>query len=114
MADEHKEHEGKGKGKGGKKAAGSKRMHLHEVRTTQAEDGSLVHHHTYKKSADDEHPMPERGPMATSSTPDEAGQHVAEQFGMNGMAQPEPAGGEEAGEGEAQGGGAPPPPEPGA
>lgn len=78
-----------------------KRKHLHEIRTTQAKDGSLVHHHTYSKGADDDHPEPERGPMATSASPDDAGAHVAEQFGMNQM-----GGGEEPAPGEGE---APPP-----
>jgi hypothetical protein len=69
----------------GKKPAGKKRLHLHEIRSTQARDGSIVHHHTYQNSADDHMTMPERGPMATSSSPEDAGQHVAEQFGMNQM-----------------------------
>lgn len=60
-----------------------KKMHLHEIRSTQAEDGSIVHHHTYKQSKEHPHTMPERGPMATSSTPEEAGQHVEDQFAMN-------------------------------
>jgi hypothetical protein len=73
MAEKEKKDE-----KGGKK----KRMHLHEIRSTQAHDGSIIHHHRYAQSKDDEPDM-ERGPMATSSSPEEAGQHVAEQFGMN-------------------------------
>jgi hypothetical protein len=59
-----------------------KRLHLHEIRSTQARDGSIVHHHVFKENADAD-PMPERGPMATSSSPEEAGQHVQEQFAMN-------------------------------
>jgi hypothetical protein len=94
------EHEG-----GGKK----KKLHLHEIRSTAAHDGSIVHHHTYKEHKDAPFAMPERGPMATSATPEEAGQHVQEQFGMNqgGGGEPEPqAGG--GGEPEAGGGGAMP------
>jgi hypothetical protein len=64
---------------------GKKRLHLHEIRSTQAHDGSIVHHATYKEHKDHPFTMPERGPMATSSTPEEAGQHVAEQFGQNAM-----------------------------
>lgn len=77
----------------------AKPHHLHEIRSTQADDGSIVHHHTYKESADAPHTMPERGPMATSPTPDDAGQHVAEQFGMNQMGggAPAPGQGEEGG-----------------
>ena len=65
------------------KAKAKKKLHLHEIRSTQAHDGSIVHHHTYKDHKDAPFPHPERGPMATSETPDEAGQHVAEQFSMN-------------------------------
>jgi len=62
---------------------GKKRLHLHEIRSTQAHDGSIVHHHTYKEHKDAPFTLPERGPVATSANPEEAGQHVAEQFGMN-------------------------------
>lgn len=74
--------EEKGKAEPKRAEGKKKRLHLHEIRSTQAHDGSIVHHHTY---ADHKGalPHPERGPMATSATPEEAGQHVAEQFGMN-------------------------------
>ena len=83
---------------GGKK----KKLHLHEIRSTQAHDGSIVHHHTFKDHKDAPFAHPERGPVATSSSPEEAGQHVQEQFAMNqggggepegdgGQAEPEPA-----------------------
>lgn len=80
-ADKREGAAGESKEGGGKK----KRMHLHEIRSTQAQDGSIIHHHTYKASADQRFSEPERGPVATSSSPEEAGQHVAEQFGMNQM-----------------------------
>jgi hypothetical protein len=96
--------EEKGGEKGGK---GKKRLHLHEIRTTQAHDGSFTHHHTYKDSKSSPYTHPERGPMATSETPEDAGQHVAEQFGMNQMGGGA-AGGAEPEEPEA-GQGAPPP-----
>lgn len=67
-----------------------KRKHLHEIRTVQARDGSLVHHHTYKAQPDDQMTEPEREHMATSDDAEGAGQHVAEQFGMNQMANAEP------------------------
>jgi hypothetical protein len=90
MAEEKKPEK---KGEGGKK-----KLHLHEIRSTQAHDGSIVHHHTYKEHADAPFSQPERGPMATSADPEEAGQHVAEQFGMNQAAaqpsaEPAPEGG---------------------
>lgn len=92
---------------GGKK----KRLHLHEIRSTQAHDGSIVHHHTFKDSKESPYTHPERGPMATSASPEEAGQHVAEQFAMNqggGGAEPEAgAEPEEAGAAQAGAGGAP-------
>lgn len=97
MAEREKKTEPKPKAGGGKK-----RLHLHEIRSVQAHDGSIVHHHTFKESPDHDFTMPERGPMATSTTPEEAGQHVSEMFGMNQMAGaggpggPEP-GGEEPG-----------------
>ncbi|MGA9668430.1 MAG: hypothetical protein WBQ94_04435 [Terracidiphilus sp.] len=109
---EKAEHESKAEDKregaaGEKKEGGGKKkkLHLHEIRTTQAKDGSLVHHHTYKDHADAEMTHPERGPMATSATPEEAGQHVAEQFGMNAQQ----GGGGGAGEGESAGAGGPEP-----
>lgn len=103
----------KGDKKPEKKAGAKKRLHLHEIRTTHAKDGSLVHHHVYKDDADSDYTHPERGPMATSSSPEEAGQHVAEQFAMNGMGGGEEQGegeepGQEAAEGGAEQGGAPP------
>ena len=79
MAKEKAKSEGEHKDGAGKK----KKMHLHEIRSTQAHDGSIVHHHTYKEHKDHPFTMPERGPMATSSTPEEAGQHIQEQFAMN-------------------------------
>jgi hypothetical protein len=81
------------------KPAGDKKApkkHLHRIVTEQAEDGSLVHHATYKKSKEDPREEPERRNSATSATAEEAGQHVAEQFGMNqgAGAQPEPGAGQ--------------------
>ncbi len=74
-----------------------KRLHLLEIRSRQAEDGSIVHHHTYADSKDAKFPHPERQAAATSSSPEEAGQHIAEMFGQNGMSagvneEAEPAG----------------------
>lgn len=85
-----------------------KKKHLEEVRTKQAEDGTYVHHHTYKAHKDDAHAEPERQNVATSQTPDEAGEHVAEQFGMNQAPPAEGApagGGAPGGDAEAGGGG---------
>ena len=91
------------KGKKGGEGEGKKpKKHLHQIRSVQAEDGSIVHHHTYKAKASDHQTEPERENVATSATPEEAGEHVAEQMGMNGQGgggEPE----EEAAEGE-QGG----------
>jgi hypothetical protein len=80
-----------------------RRLHLHEIRSTWARDGSIVHHHTYKESKESPDTMPERGPAATSASPDDAGQHVQEQFAMN----------QGAGGGEPDGDEQPPQPQPG-
>lgn len=66
------------------------RKHLHQIRSVQAEDGSIVHHHTYKAKKEDHHTEPERENVATSSTPEEAGQHVEEQMGMNDPGESDP------------------------
>jgi len=87
MAKEKEKEEPKSKPK-----AGGKKQHLHEIRSTQSHDGSIVHHHTYKEHVDHPHTLPERGPMATSASPEEAGQHVSEMFGQNAMAGAQPAG----------------------
>jgi hypothetical protein len=81
-----------------------KRKHLHEVRTEQAEDGTYVHHHTYKDKKGG-HPEPERRNVATSKTPEEAGEHTTEQFGMNDQGEGDPGGAPAEGD-EAQGAGA--------
>lgn len=60
-----------------------KKKHLHQIRSEATEDGHVVHHHTYKKKAGDAETEPERKNVAVSSSPDEAGEHVADQFGMN-------------------------------
>jgi hypothetical protein len=78
-----KEKEETKKPEGERKQGGKKKLHLHEIRSTQARDGSIVHHHTYKEHPDHPFTMPERGPMATSANPEEAGQHVQDQFAMN-------------------------------
>jgi hypothetical protein len=84
---EHEPHGAHGKGK---------RKHLLEIRTRQAEDGSLVHHHTYMSDHTKPHTIePERQAVATSANPEEAGQHVAEQFGMNEMGAPSAPGADE-------------------
>jgi hypothetical protein len=102
MAKEKEEPKPKGKeaGKGGKK-----KLHLKSIRSEQVHDGSIVHHHTYADSKEAPFSHPERQNMATSATPEEAGQHVAEQFGQNsgGQGAEEP---EEAEGGEPEAGGA--------
>jgi len=109
------EHEGKHREEGGKrgeKHEGEKKpeKHLHQIRTVQAEDGTYVHHHTYKAKHEDHHTEPERENVATSATPEEAGQHVAEQMGMNegGGGEQEPDG-DEGGAAPGAGGGEPEP-----
>lgn len=59
-----------------------KRKRLREVRSVHADDGSIVHHHTYEKD-DGSGNEPERQNVATSQDAEEAGQHVADQLGMN-------------------------------
>jgi hypothetical protein len=73
----------------GEKGKPKKKLHLHQVRTVAAEDGSHVHHHTYKAKKGDAFTMPERENVATSSSPEEAGQHVEESFAQNGGGQGE-------------------------
>ncbi len=75
------------------------KKHLHEIRTTQAHDGTYVHHHTYKSKKENHNAERERENVATSATPEEAGEHVAEQFGMN---QQEPEAEPQEGEGEGE------------
>jgi hypothetical protein len=86
------------------------KKHLHQIRSVQAEDGTVVHHHTYKAKREDHHTEPERENVATSATPEEAGQHVAEQMGMNegGGGEQEPDG-DEGGAAPGAGGGEPEP-----
>jgi hypothetical protein len=59
------------------------RKHLHQIRSEETEDGHIVHHHTYKAKRGDEKTEPERKNVAVSASPEEAGEHTAEQFGMN-------------------------------
>lgn len=72
----------------GEMADKKKKKHLHEIRTVAAKDGSFAHFHRYKNHPDDEDAEPERM-VATSESPEEAGQHVQEQMAMN---QPQEAG----------------------
>ena len=78
----------------------SKKKHLHRVITEAVVDHKgkttgYTTHHQYKANATDHHAEPEK-PAAVHDTAEEAGEHVAEQFG-----QQEGAGGGEM----AQGGG---------
>ena len=57
-----------------------KRKHLRQIRSEYADDGSVVHHHTYMGA--DGQREPERT-VGTSQDADEAGQHVADNFGQN-------------------------------
>ncbi len=65
------------------------KKHLVEIRSEETEDGHIIHHHTYKKKRGDRETEPERRNVAVSNSPEEAGEHVAEQFGMNQPAQGE-------------------------
>lgn len=84
------------------KKQGKKRLHLHEVRSEQAHDGSIVHHHTYKESKEDHMTQPERRNVATSGNADEAAEHIRDAFAQNQMgeqqAQPGEGGEQQAGE----------------
>lgn len=86
-----------------------KRKRLVEIRSRQADDGTIVHHHTYEKHDGGEEA--ERQNVATSQSPEEAGEHTQEQFGMNPPAAdpgaPDPAGGGGAPDPTAGGGAAP-------
>lgn len=92
--------EKKGEGEKAKKPA---KKHLHSIHTEEAHDGSFVHHHTFKAKKEDHHTEPTRENAATSQTPEEAGQHVAEQFAQNQSQQGGEPGGDEGGEAGAEG-----------
>lgn len=81
------------------------KKHLHEIRTKETEDGHYVHSHIYKKKRGDTETEPERQNVAVSNSPEEAGEHVAEQFGMN--EPPQGAGDDQGGGGDASQGAAP-------
>jgi hypothetical protein len=82
-------------GKGKKKA----KLHLYQIRTVEVDDGSHIHHHTYKAKKGDAFTMPERENVATSQSPEEAGQHIEESFAQNGGGQGEAEEPEEAAQG---------------
>jgi hypothetical protein len=69
--------------KGGEEKKKPAKKHLHEIRSEETEDGHIIHHQTYKKKRGDTQTEPERKNVAVSNSPEEAGQHVAEQFAMN-------------------------------
>lgn len=77
------------------------RKHLKRVVTEETHDSKYLHHHTYEKKRG-EGEEPERRNVAVSSSPEEAGQHVAEQMGMN---QPADASQDPAASGEPEPGG---------
>lgn len=85
-----KEHESKDK---------PAKKHLHEIRSERTEDGHIIHHHTYTtKKGDANTKEPERKNVAVSSSPDEAGEHVADQMGMAQGGDPSAQGGGDPGE----------------
>ncbi len=84
------------------------KKHLHEIRTKETEDGHYVHSHIYKKKRGDTETEPERQNVAVSNSPEEAGEHVAEQFGMNQPPQADPSQDPGAGDPDAGGGAAAP------
>ena len=65
-----------------------KRKRLLEHRITHADDGTAVHHHTYQ--GHDGRREPERQHVATTTTPEETGQHVADMMAQNEQAAPPP------------------------
>ena len=108
---ETREREGGKKDGEGEREEGRKekkpKKHLHSIRTEATTDHKgkvtgYISHHTYKAKATDHHTEPEK-PMAVHDSADEAGQHLAEQFG----AQEGGAGGAQEPEEEAQGGAEP-------
>lgn len=72
------EHErgGERKGEGGKK----KKLHLHQIVTTQAHDGTFGHEHIYKDKKEDQHAHP---PVfaGTSQNMEDLHQHMDDHFG---------------------------------
>lgn len=58
------------------------RKHLKRIVSEETHDGHVLHHHTYEKTRGSGE-EPERRNVAVSNNWDEAGQHVAEQGGMN-------------------------------
>lgn len=65
-----------------KKEEHGSRKHLKRIVTEETHDGHYLHHHTYEKKRG-EGEEAERRNVAVSSSPEEAGQHVSEQMGMN-------------------------------
>jgi hypothetical protein len=109
---EEKEKKSKGKeehgGKEGKREGGKKKLHLHQIVTTRAKDGSFGHEHIYKEHADDVHSRP---PVfaGTSQDMEDLHQHMDDHFGGGSeQAQGEPDGDEGEGAPPAAGAGAQP------
>ena len=61
----------------------TKRRHLKKIETEETRDGHFLHHHTVTPSRHKDKPEEHHRNVAVSTTPEEAGQHIAEQFGMN-------------------------------
>jgi hypothetical protein len=77
--------------KGGKK----KRLHLHQIITTRAQDGTFGHEHVYKEKPEDMHSRP---PVfaGTSQDMDDLHQHMDDHFGGGAeQEEPEEQGGEQ-------------------
>jgi hypothetical protein len=85
---QHHEEGGKKEGAGKKK-----KLHLHQIITTRAHDGSFGHEHVYKEHPEDPHSRP---PVfaGTSQDMDDLHQHMDDHFG--GGAEEGAPGGEEA------------------
>ena len=91
MAKEKEKPAAEGKSEGGGK---KRKLHLHEVRSTQAHDGSIVHHHTYKEHKDAPSRCRNAGQLPASATPEEAG-HCRRTICQNQGGGQEPAAGGE-------------------
>ena len=69
----------KGSGEKGKES-GKKKLHLHQIVTTRAKDGTFGHEHIYKDHPDDMHSKP---PVfaGTSQDMEDLHQHMDDHFG---------------------------------
>lgn len=78
--EEERERKEPGSQKREKKGGKKKKLHLHQIITTRAKDGSFGHEHIYKDHPDDIHSRP---PVfaGTSQDMDDLHQHMDDHFG---------------------------------